>query len=112
DNSATVTFSTSGKFDNGTDTKSWNDSGNKATLTYSPQSTTTINTSGTSTLGKIQISGTKNTITLTNEPFTLTITQTAPWASTATISCLLSGTITSTTSTITVTFPSTTNNTN
>ncbi|OLE53546.1 MAG: hypothetical protein AUG51_12765 [Acidobacteria bacterium 13_1_20CM_3_53_8] len=112
DNSATVTFSTSGTFDNGTATKSWNITGNKATLTYNPQSASTINSSGTGTLGKIQISDVNHTVTLTNEPFTLTITQTAPWPATATISCLINGTITSNTSVLTVTFPSATNNTN
>ncbi len=112
DNSATVTFSTSGVFENGFSSKQWASGGDKATLEYVPQAATTITTSGASTLGKIKVTEVKNGgYTLSNEPFTLIITQTAPWAATYAISCTLSGTITNTTtSLVRITFPTLTNN--
>src|SRR4051812_36839232 len=57
DNSQTVTFSTSGGFTNygGSDTHQFNNSSNKATLTYVPQASTSITSAGTSTLGKFTI---------------------------------------------------------
>src|SRR5204862_4392405 len=48
--------------------------------------------------------------TMSNEPFNLVITQTAPFPSTVTISCTLSGNISSTTSLISVNFPTQSNN--
>jgi hypothetical protein len=108
DNSSVVTFSTSGGFPN------W---GMSAThhfgplrLTYEPQAATTINSSGNSTLGLFRISEISNPITLSDEPFKLTITQTAPWPATFTINCTLSGTITGAGDFVQVTFPTLTNN--
>jgi len=108
DNSQLVTFSTSGGFPN------W---GMSAThhfgplrLTYEPQASTTINSSGNSTLGLFRISEISNPITLSDEPFKLTITQTAPWPATFTINCTLSGTINDASDFVRVTFPTLTNN--
>jgi hypothetical protein len=111
DNSATVTFSTSGAFSDNSTLKVFQSGGDKATLRYDPQASTTITTSGASTFGKFTITDINhNGYTLSNEPFKLTVTQTAPWAATYTINCTLSGAITSTTSLVTVTFPTTSNN--
>src|SRR5207249_2371054 len=43
-------------------------------------------------------------------PFKLTITQTAPWAAVYDINCTLTGTITSSSSFVTINFPSLSNN--
>jgi len=112
DNSQIVTFSTSGGFPNyGMATTHQFGSGNpRATLTYQAQAATSITNSGASSLGSFRISESVGTYTLSNEPFKLTITQTAPWPQTFTINCTLSGTITSTSSLIAVTFPGQTNN--
>src|SRR5438270_1611634 len=73
----------------------------------------TINSSGASTLGYFTIAPNGgNTCTLPNPTtFNLTITQTSPWPATYTMSCTLSGSLTSSSSFVTVTFP-TANNTN
>src|SRR5882724_8190554 len=113
DNSSVVTFSTSGVFTNfPTENPHQFGSGNpRFILRYDPQASTTITTSGVSTLGRFTITTNPvGTYTLVNEPFALTITQTAPWPVTTTINCTLSGVITSTTSFITVTFPTLANN--
>lgn len=113
DNSQSVTFSTSGVFTNyGSNQHQWNGGGNKATLTYNAQASTTINTSGSSTLGYFSVTGVQGTVTISGEPFKLTITQTAPWSTTTsyTINCTLSATITSSSSLVTVTFPTLSNN--
>ena len=112
DNSATVTFSTSGLFDNSSNTRQYVSGGDKVTLRYDAQASTTITTSGASTFGKITVTEVKNGgYTFTNETFKLTITQTAPWAATYTINCTLSGSVTSTsTSLVTVNFPTSSNN--
>jgi Flp pilus assembly protein TadG len=113
DNSAAVTFSTSGGFTNyNMDTSHQFGNGNtKMTITYQAQPATTITTSGASTLGSFVISNVGNNgNTLANEPFSLTINQTAPWPITFTINCTLTGTITSTTSFVVVNFPTTSNN--
>ncbi len=113
DNSAVVTFSTSGVFTNHpSDNQPQFVSGNsRMTLRYDPQASTTITNSGASTLGKFTIvSVLGGNYTLSNEPFDLTITQTAPWPVTYTIRCSLSGIIASTNSFITVTFPTLSNN--
>ncbi|MDT5121879.1 MAG: hypothetical protein QOC96_1361 [Acidobacteriota bacterium] len=112
DNSAVVTFSTSGLFNNSSTTKQFGSGNAKATLTYTPQASTTINSSGNSTLGYFTISSVGGQgYTLTNEPFSLTITQTAPWLITATISCTLSGTFTgASTDRVVVSFPTLTDN--
>ncbi len=108
DNSSVVTFSTSGGFpNNGMATSITIGSLN---LSYEAQASTTINQSGNSTLGLIRITSVSGPTTLSDEPFKLTITQTAPWAAAFTINCTLSGTITSASSFIAVTFPTVTNN--
>ncbi len=115
DNSQVVTFTTSGGFTNYGMATSQTfptaaSTNPKARLTYVPQAAVTINGSGNSTLGYISIQDAVGTTTLTNEPFTLTITQTSPWPATAVINCTLSATITSNNSFIAVTFPKQSNN--
>lgn len=114
DNSQVVTFSTSGGFPNYgmNSSHQFNVSGgNKATLTYNAQSSTTITTSGSTNLGSFRITDTEGSVTLSSEPFKITITQTAPFSTvTYTINCTLTGTITSSSSFVTVNFPTTTNN--
>jgi autotransporter-associated beta strand protein len=61
-------------------------------------------------LGKFTIESSVGNYVLSDEPFDLTITQTAPWAVTYKISCKLSGTISSTSSFVVVTFPTLANN--
>jgi hypothetical protein len=108
DNSSVVTFSTSGGFTNYGMSNSHVFAGAK--LEYVAQTSTTINNSGNSTLGFIKITDVNNPITLSDEPLKLTITQTAPWPAAFTINCTLSGTITSSSSFVVVTFPTLTNN--
>jgi hypothetical protein len=112
DNSKVVTFSTSGGFTNYafSTAHQFGAGGNRATLTYIPQASTTITDSGNSTLGLFRITDSVGSIAVSNEPFQLTITQTAPWSATATINCTLSGTITSGSSLVVVTFPTQSNN--
>ena len=111
DNSNFVKFSTSGVFTNyGTTSHQWGIGNPRAKLAYNAQATTTINSSGNTTLGFFKISDVNGTTTISNEPFKLTITQTAPWPATFTINCTLSATITSSNSLVTVTFPTATNN--
>jgi len=111
DNTATVSFSTSGAFDNSFTSKSFGSGQTKATLAYTAQPVTTIDTFGASTLGKFTISSVGNNgYTFSNEPFTLTITQTLPFAATYNIACTLSGTVTDSSSTVvTVNFPTISN---
>ena len=108
DNSSVVTFSTSGGFTNYglSDTHHFG----PLRLTYVAQGSTTINGSGNSTLGYFTITEINNPLTLSNEPFKLTITQTAPWPATFTINCTLSGTVGAAGSFLVVTFPTLTNN--
>jgi hypothetical protein len=111
DNSNLVTFSTSGLFTNyGTTWHQWGSGNPRAKLEYKAQAATTINSSGNTTLGYFKISEVNGTTTISDEPFKLTITQTAPWPATFTINCTLSATITSSSSVVTVTFPTGTNN--
>jgi len=125
DNSSLVTFSTSGGFPNYsmstshdfTATECGGSGGStKVTVAFTGQGSTTINSSGASTLGYFTITPNGlNTCTLPNAttttvPFNLTITQTAPWPATFTIKCVLSGTLTSATSLLAVSFPTSTNN--
>ena len=124
DNSGVVTFSTSGVFPSyGTASHGFigtecGGSGNgvKVTVSFTGQASTTINSSGASTLGYFTVTG-SNTCTLPNAttttvPFSLTITQTAPWPVTYTLNCTLSGTLSSS-SLVHVTFPTVpSNNTN
>ena len=121
DNSGVITFSTSGVFpsygaaSHGFIGTECGGSGNgvKVTVSYTAQASTTINSSGASTLGYFTIAPNgSNTCTLPNPTtFNLTITQTSPWPATYTMSCTLSGSLTSSSSFVTVTFP-TANNTN
>lgn len=112
DNSSVVTFSTSGTFTNyGTASYAFGSGNNRATVTYQPQATATITTSGTSTFGSFAISGVgPGGYTLSNEPFNLVINQTAPFPFTVTVPCTLSGNISSTSSLISVNFPTQSNN--
>jgi len=112
DNSSVVTFSTSGVFTNyPTENPHQFGSGNpRTTIRYTPQASTTITTSGASTLGRFTIESSVGNYVLSNEPFDLTITQTAPWPVTYKIRCTLSGTISSTSSSVVVTFPTLSNN--
>lgn len=112
DNSRVVSFSTSGGFTNHTMAVSHTfvSGGNRVTLTYEPQTSTTITDSGNSTLGHFRITEPVGTMTLSNEPFRLTITQTLPWAAAVTVNCTLSGTITNASSFVVVTFPTQSNN--
>ena len=121
DNSGVITFSTSGVFpsygaaSHGFIGTECGGSGNgvKVTVSFTGQASTTINSSGASTLGYFTIAPNGgNTCTLPNPTtFNLTITQTSPWPVTYTMSCTLSGSLTSSSSFVTVTFP-TANNTN
>ena len=111
DNSRVLTFSTSGVFTNyGSDTHRFTGVGSQATLKYRPQAATTITSSGNSTFGNFLISDVEGTVTLSNEPFLLTVTQTAPWPVTVAINCTLSGSISSSSSLLSITFPTQTNN--
>lgn len=113
DNSAQVKFSTQGAFDNNspatTATKSYGGGNSKVTITFTGQASTTIYDSGNSTLGSFTISGLGSqpyTIPA-NETFKLTVVQTDPWATTTTINCAISGTISNGAGQVTITFPST-----
>ncbi|HYW70458.1 MAG TPA: hypothetical protein VE961_05460, partial [Pyrinomonadaceae bacterium] len=113
DNTNTVTFSTSGGFPNWgmNDNHTFSGAGNQAKITYVPQASTSITGSGSSTLGKFVIDpGVSGSITLSNEPFKITITQTAPWNQSYTINCTLTGTINSAGSYVVVNFPNLSNN--
>jgi hypothetical protein len=113
DNSAQVTYSTQGAFGSSsaasTTTKNYGNGNSKVTVKFDGQASTTINTSGNSTLGSFTISGlgSQSYTIPANETFKLTIVQTAPFAMTTTISCTLSGTISSTSGQLTITFPTT-----
>jgi hypothetical protein len=114
DNSQVVTFSTSGGFTNYgmSNSHQYNSGGNKATITYYPQASATITTAGSTNLGYFRVEPpVTGLVILNSEPFKITITQTAPFSTTSyTINCTLTGTITSTSSFVTVNFPTTTNN--
>src|SRR6185295_10131002 len=94
------------------DNHTFSGSGNQAKISYVAQASTTIDTTGSSTLGKFQITNVTGSITLNSEPFKITISQTAPWTQSYTINCTLTGTITSTSSYVVVNFPSLSNNLN
>jgi len=112
DNSKVVTFSTSGGFTNYSMAISHQfiSGSNRATLTFQPQTTQTFTDSGNSDFGRFLITDTAGSITLSNEPFRLTIIQTAPYAQTLAIDCTLSGTIVNGSSFVPVTFPTQSNN--
>jgi Tfp pilus assembly protein PilX len=112
DASDTISFSVSGAFDNSSASKNFGNNGNGFTLTYTPRSSTTVSTGGSSAasdLGSFTISSANGSYTLANETFNLTITQTAPWASSTVIKCSISGVVAkvsgNTTSTLLLTFP-------
>jgi len=97
DNSSQVTFTTTGVFDNGTATKTFGSLGNTATITYTPQTNVSISaypTAGATTLGSFKVTATGvGAAVPANTKFTITLKQTAPWASpTVDIVCTLSGT--------------------
>ncbi|HVF68488.1 MAG TPA: hypothetical protein VM914_12540 [Pyrinomonadaceae bacterium] len=104
DSSDIVTFSTSGKFDNNTATKNFTCSpcgtgSPSMTLTYAPRGSSSVftTTSPATNLGSFTMTAVSTgTYTLTNVPFSLTVTQTKPWASSKTMACTLSGTVTKT----------------
>lgn len=106
DNSTQVTYSTTGVFDNGTATKTFNGGvGNSATITYVPQPTTTVsaypNVAGL--LGSFQTTANNlGAIIPAGTTFTLTINQTSPWTATTIINCTLSSTLPLTAATSTV----------
>ena len=112
DNSGQVIFSTQGAFGSSsassTATKNFGNGNSKVTVTFTGQASTTINTSGNSTLGSFTISGlgSQSYTIPANETFKLTIVQTAPFATTTTLTCTLSGTISSSSGQLTITFPS------
>ena len=117
DNTDIVKFSTSGKFGNNTSAKTITSSTSTSTLTltYTPRGSTTVftTTSGSTNLGTFSMTTTGNGVyALTNEPFTLTVTQTSPWAATKAIACTITGSVTKAatgwTGKFTVTFPTTT----
>lgn len=111
DNSQVVSFSTSGIFTNyGSDTHQFGTSSPKVTLVYVPQAAVTITGSGSSTLGYIRLQDSVGTVTLTDEPFRLTITQTSPWPATAVLNCTLSASINSNSTPIAMTCPTQANN--
>lgn len=114
DSSDSITFSTTGAFPNNGNASSQSFNGN-FTLTYAPLSSNTISTGGTTgsgNLGSFSITPSNGnwTSTLTNVPFNLTVTQTAPWSSSSVINCTISGVVSKAGSTVTsllvLTFPS------
>lgn len=122
DNSAQITFSTSGIFPDSTcaskqsiqftntgTISSCSNGGNKASVTYTPQPTTTVNAypSIASMLGSFTTdSKGAGAIIPAGTPFTLTINQTAPWTATIIINCTVGSTtaLTSSSSTVDVDF--------
>jgi Tfp pilus assembly protein PilX len=102
DNADIVIFSTSGKFDNNTATKDFGCGAGctpKLTITYTPRGSSSVftTTSGATNLGSFTMSASGNgTFVLNNVPFTLTVTQTKPWAATKAMPCTISGTVTKT----------------
>lgn len=105
DNSDIVKFSTSGKFGNNTSTKDFACASGcaagspKLTVTFAPRGSSSVftTTSGATNLGSFTITASGTGVyTLSNEPFTLTITQTAPWAASKTMTCNITGSITKT----------------
>ncbi|MCA1591321.1 MAG: hypothetical protein LC754_01425 [Acidobacteria bacterium] len=105
DFSSIVTYSTSGTFDNNSYIKSYGNSSNGFTITYNNLASTVVNTGGgvsSTNLGGFTISAANGSYTLTNAPFNLVVSQTTPWASTATIKCTISGTVTKSGTTTTV----------
>jgi hypothetical protein len=117
DNVSRIEFTVSGIFPNSTKSnKSIIDFGggsDKATVTYTAPAAATganaINGTGNTTLGSFAVSGQNGLVTV-DEPFNLTITQTAPYAQTLVISCRLQGNITALANTVALVFPTQVNN--
>jgi hypothetical protein len=109
DNTALVTFSVSGTFtSNGTGSKIFGAGGQRMTINYTGQAATTINLTGNSTLGTFTITSINGGGAQVNgEPFRLVITQTAPFAQTLNIDCVINAT---NASDVTITFPTQSNN--
>ena len=117
DNSKEVIYSTAGAFNsNSISTSSSSQSlGGGVSITYTPQSSTNITTNGSPALGTLAFSGVKNNsnidFTTQTTTFTLQITETGPLpiGSTTAVSTSVrgtfSGSITSTSSIVTLSFP-------
>ena len=117
DNSKEVIYSTAGAFNsNSISTSSSSQSlGGGVSITYTPQSSTNITTNGSPALGTLAFSGVKNNsnidFTTQTTTFTLQITETGPLpiGSTTAVSTSVKGTfsgsITSTSSIVTLSFP-------
>ena len=113
DNAKTVAFSTSGGFPSRGNNDNYvftGGSGNQAKISFVGQPATTITATGSSTLGKFVIDPSVSGSVTLNEPFKLVIAQTLPWGQTHTINCTLTGTISSTSSYVVVTFGTLSNN--
>jgi hypothetical protein len=114
DNSAEVIYSTAGAFNNNSlsTAESSLSLGGGVSISYTPQPTTNITTNGNPALGSFLISGIKpNTnVVLSTETFTLQIIETAPLPvgitgpNSASIKGTLSGSITPTGSTVSISF--------
>lgn len=117
DNSREVIYSTAGGFDNNSISTSASTTslGGGVSITYTPQSSTNITTNGNPTLGTIAFSGVKNNTNIDfasqTTTFTLQITEAGPLpiGSSTPISVSVKGTflgsITSTSSIVTLSFP-------
>ncbi|HEX8708370.1 MAG TPA: hypothetical protein VF723_09030 [Pyrinomonadaceae bacterium] len=103
DSSSQVTFTTTGAFADGSTSKTFGSGRNSATLSFTGLTTTvsacpsvTANacTSANTNLGSFSVSIASNSNGAQipqNTPFTITVTQTAPWAGSVTITCALEG---------------------
>jgi hypothetical protein len=113
DDSTRVVYSTSGSFTVNGNTSTSPSFGGGVSLTYSPQSSTDITTAASTALGTFTFSGVKSSTNITipaGSTFTLQLTETAPLAVgssspvSVSIKGTLSGTISLTTPTVTLTF--------
>jgi hypothetical protein len=106
DNSQVVTFSTAGVFNNGTNTVTFG-SGNTVTLTYNAKTTTTLTAlpSATSDLGSITVTTTGSGASVPGgTQLTLRVSVDAPYKGYILMGGTISGSATSTTSTLKITF--------
>jgi hypothetical protein len=107
DNSQVVTFSTAGVFNNGTNTVTFGSSGNTLTLTYNAQPSTTLTAlpSATSNLGSITVATNGTGASLPGgTQLTLRVNVDAPFKGYMLMGGTLSGSATSTTSSLKITF--------
>jgi len=102
---STVTYSTSGAF-SGTDLVGSTLQNGGATISFTPQATSSVNAPTGISLGAIVVSGT--TGNFSNDTFVLTVNQTAPTSGTSSTSTSIAGAVTSTSNGITLTFSPTT----